>query len=334
MDNVLVFPNPKTLLTERAMLKVAQDGSSALKLALLENPALKDSALAVLATQAEPEVQARAIPKVTSPDTIQAIALQGDSAALAALIQHPLYFPVTESDHLILRQPWDSPSKWNWILMLRERIVFFLLITGQIVGTLELVEELEDPRGSVDRRSERLETLVLTFYGELLHRMRRNPAFLATDSFFLQRFLLWCFHRPGDHTAEAAAFLELGHPEMKDAMLSCWNTPVPVLEQFLAQAYEQDDVPLRQALLAHHTLPLAAQRRLWNDPDVRVRAWALRYGLAPAEVMLVLAQDPEIQREHLPPSESSHWGYRQIYGEVFEQIIRDRFGVEVGLIIY
>lgn len=128
--------------------------------------------------------------------------------------------------------------------MFRERIILFLLITGQIMGTPELVEELEDPRGSVDRRSERLETLVLTFYAELLDRMRRNPAFLETDFFFLQRFLLWSFHRPGDHTAEAAELLEVGHPEMKKVMLSCWNTPVPILEQVLAEAYEQDDLAL------------------------------------------------------------------------------------------
>lgn len=112
------------------------------------------------------------------------------------------------------------------------------------------------------------------------------------------------------------------------------------MEQLLEQAYARDDVALalRKALTrwARNTLPEQAQALLWADPDVRVRASVLNYGLAPAEVMLRLARDLEIRAEHLPQAPSGSLSYEasKDYGEEFAQVVRERFGLEVGWYIH
>ncbi|THF70981.1 hypothetical protein E7T06_05350 [Deinococcus sp. Arct2-2] len=334
-----MFGDPRLLLTEKAMLKVAREGNRESKLALLDNPCLTRTVRRILRADVEVMGEAQAVPW-WSPVELQAAAEQGSVTVLEAVLRHPDYFPVDPAAHPGLLFPWKAvnPVGWRSLISLDHRytLVRNLMDADQITVSRELADELGEELGLQGVDGGALEEAVVWFYTDLMQRMTSNPAFLQADQDFLENYLSWRFRLPGDHLAEATRLLSWNHPPLTTALACCWATPVPVLEQLLEQAYEGGDIVLRQHLLSRHTLSAAAKARLWTDPDVRVRAWALNYGLAPAEVMLVLAQDPEIKLEHLPQAPSGRLIYEvsKSYGAAFAQVIWERFGLEVGWYIH
>ena len=128
--------------------------------------------------------------------------------------------------------------------------------------------------------------------------MLANPSWRKLKQGELGRLVEWWLRLPGDALLRAEWLLLQTHRPGIVALASTWATPGPALGRVLDWAQVHDDVELRQALVYNHRLPREAQVRLWDDPDVRVRATALESLRPPPEVLLRLVHDPAIQRQH------------------------------------